>query len=161
MRNEKATHFYASVKKDGRGQDYRLLAGPFFYHNDALLAVPAATKAAEADLRSAFYSFGTVSIETEGRPPVGIFNAQLGIDMAKCRFEEDELVEATSDAQTVRKGDKGRVIESGDWEYHRVYWPKYKLVSYHLGSQLRRLVTVHPDEPCDCIDCSVAGEPTH
>jgi hypothetical protein len=54
-------------------------------------------------------------------------------------FEEDEMVEAMAPNVTVQRGDKGRVIESGTWEYHRVYWPAYKLVTYHAGSQLRRL----------------------
>jgi hypothetical protein len=140
-------YFYVTVKKDvHRGTDYRVLAGPFFDHESALAQVEPARNAAQADPRAAFYSFGTVSIETKERPPIGILNAQIGIDMAKTTWTEDDLVEATSDGVTVRKGDKGRVIETGEWEYHRVYWPKYKLVAYHLGSQLRALVTIHPDK---------------
>lgn len=55
------------------------------------------------------------------------------------RFEEDEMVEATAPNVTVQTGDRGRVIETGTHVYHRVYWPKYRLVAYHSGTALRRL----------------------
>lgn len=54
-------------------------------------------------------------------------------------FEEDTLVVATTANVFVVPGDKGRVIETGTHEFHRVYWPKHKQVSYHSGSGLRRL----------------------
>lgn len=59
--------------------------------------------------------------------------------MSTTRFEEDELVEATAPNVSAIAGDRGRVIETGDHMYHRVYWPRLGFVAYHLGSALRRL----------------------
>jgi hypothetical protein len=58
----------------------------------------------------------------------------------KTTFAEDDFVQATGTCGTrVERGDKGRVIEEGTWESHRVYWPRHQAVIYHLGSQLKLL----------------------
>jgi hypothetical protein len=57
-------------------------------------------------------------------------------------FAEDDLVIAEAPNVTVQRGDGGRVIESGTWEYHRVYWPRYQIVAYHHGNHLRRVGSV-------------------
>jgi hypothetical protein len=71
--------FYASVYRDGQG--FRMLAGPFDTHEEALAHVDAArTKAHEVDRKSAFDAFGTSSYVTkDGEHVPGILNGHLGL----------------------------------------------------------------------------------
>lgn len=133
--------YFASVRNDlNLAPDWRALLGPFPTHAIALSWVPRARAMAEAlDVKAVFYSFGTVRM-TDGEPECrrGLLNPLLADgELMATTFVEDDLVQATAPGVSVKSGDRGRVIESGTWEYHRVYWPAYRVVAYHLGTALR------------------------
>jgi len=66
--------YYVSVMKDGKPDNFRLLAGPYETHADALAAVPAATKHAyDYDAKAPWYAYGTVRMKPDFNEP-GIFN---------------------------------------------------------------------------------------
>lgn len=69
--------FYVSVINDSG--DYRLLAGPFLTHSQALAMVDPARKAAEQyDPRAFWYAYGTCRVPDHNAP--GLLNNQLGIE---------------------------------------------------------------------------------
>jgi hypothetical protein len=132
--------YFVSVRNDlQQAPDWRALLGPFPSHAIALAWVPRGQRLAEElDSKAVWYSFGTVRMEdSHGRP--GLLNPLVEEELMATTFAEDDLVQATAPGVSVQPGDKGRVIEDGTHEYHRVYWPTYGIVAYHLGTQLKLL----------------------
>lgn len=139
--------YFVSVRNDsGTNPDWRPLLGPFPAHEIALAWLPRGKNMAlDLDPRASFYAFGTTRLENHTRV-TGLLMPLIEEELMPLMFEEDELVQATSPGVSVETGEKGRVIETGCWDYIRVYWPGRKLVAYHLATALRRLGTMGPEE---------------
>lgn len=84
--HQDGANYYVSVVRDtakGPNSDYRLLAGPFTDHADALAMVDRARELALAKYnpegRAYWYGYGTVAMAEDYRKP-GILNEQLGLE---------------------------------------------------------------------------------